>query len=265
MRCFWRGIVLMIAGTLALPASAQMSPAAKPPAAPRAPAAKLPVEKPYKAVPVKLAPAADDQSFAAFRQQLAAVAESRVFKELAPLIVARGFFWHGDFSGGFNPRRSAMENFAAAIRLESEGGSGWSRLAGFAALASAAPLPSRSGVVCAPAPAEYDLIDFDQLTAATGTTAAAWRYPNEDGVALRAAPRPESGPLAALGLYLVRLLEDDPAAAIGAADWLRVAAPSGKTGYVGAADLIPLRSDRLCYQKDVTGRWRIAGYIAAGD
>jgi hypothetical protein len=44
-----------------------------------------------------------------------------------------------------------------------------------------------------------------------------------------------------------------------------VAAPSGKTGYVAPGELMPLRMDRLCYLKDVTGRWRIVGYIALGE
>jgi len=247
------------------PAWAQTPPAAKPSAAPRAPAVKLPQEKPYKPVAVKIAPAPDDPSFAAFRQQLAAVVKTRVYAQLAPLVVARGFFWDGDFFGGLNPTRSSAENFAAAIRLESEGGSGWNSLAAFAAIGTAAPLPSRPGVICAPAAPEYDLVDFDQLIAATGTKAAAWRYPREDGVAMRAVPRNTVRPIEALGLHLVRLLGAAPDSNAARAGWALVAAPSGKTGYVAAAMLMPLRSDKLCYHKDVTGRWRIAGYIGAGD
>jgi hypothetical protein len=44
--------------------------------------------------------------------------------------------------------------------------------------------------------------------------------------------------------------------------WARVAAPSGKTGFIPRSLLRPLESDRLCFQKDVTGRWQIAGFIA---
>lgn len=264
-------VALAAAGLLAAAvfasAQAQTTPAAKPPADARKPAAKLPAEKPYKPLAVKISPAPDDQSFAAFRQQLAAVAKSRVYQELAPLVVARGFFWDGDFFRGLNPKHSSIENFAAAIRLESEDGSGWRALAAFAAAASAAPLPSLRGVLCAPASPDYDLVDFDQLRASTGTKAADWRVPIEDGIVLRAGPRPTARPIQALGLHLVRLLEHDRVPEIGAAPagWLLIAAPNGKTGYVAAATLMPLRNDKLCYQKDVTGRWRIAGYIAAGD
>jgi len=137
-------VALAAAGLLAAAvfasAQAQTPPAAKPAGAARV--VKLPAEKPYQAVAIKVAPAPDDESFAAFRQQLAAVAKSRVNQELAPLVVARGFFWDGDFFRGLNPKHSSMENFAAAIRLESEDGSGCRALAAFAAAASAAPLPS---------------------------------------------------------------------------------------------------------------------------
>ncbi len=186
MRCAWRSLVLMIAGTLALPASAQ-TPPSKPP--------------------------------------------------------------------------------AVAIRLEHESGSGWSALASFAATSSAAPLASRPGVICAPAAPEYDLVDFDQVIAATGAKAAAWRYLSEADIPLRAAPRPSARAVEMLARQIVRPLRgegiDDSEAA--RAGWALVAAPSGKTGYIAAAMLMPLRSDKLCYHKDVTGRWRIADYIAAGD
>jgi len=265
MRRTWRALVLMIAGTLALPASAQ-TPPSKPPAAARPPAAKLPEEKPYKPIAVKISPAPGDPAFATFRQELAAAAKSRVYGELARLVVARDFFWEGNVRG-VDPARSSMENFAAAIRLEHEGGSGWSALAAFAAASTAAPLASRSGVICAPAAPQYDLVDFDQVIAATGTRAAAWRYLGEADVPLRAAPRPNARSVEMLGPQIVRPLHGDGIdnSEAARAGWALVAAPSGKTGYVAAAMLMPLRSDKLCYHKDVTGRWRIAGYIAAGD
>jgi hypothetical protein len=257
---------LMATAALA-PAAAQTlpAPAAKPPIAARKPAAQLPLEKPYKPVAVTLAPAPDDPSFAAFRAQLAVVAKDRVYAELARLVASQGFFWDGSFSGGVNPHRSAAENFAAAIRLEAGAGSGWNSLAAFAALPNAMPLPSRPGVICAPALPKYDVVEFDQMIAATGTNAAAWKYPREAPVAMRAAPRPAARVVETLGLHFIRVLDNASATSDPARTaWALVAAPSGKTGFVAPDMLMPLRSDRLCYHKDVTGRWRIAGYITAG-
>jgi len=245
----------MLAAALvaALSAETAAQPAPKPSAKPRE-------EPPYKPVAVSVAPAPADPGFAALRQQLAGAAKNRVYAELARLVVPRGFFLEGGASGALNPAASGAENLAAAIRLESEGGAGWHALAALAAAPGAAPLPSRPDVVCAPAPPQYDPVDFDQLLAVTGTQAAAWRYPREAPLPMRAGPRPTGRAVDTLGPHLVRMLADpDPANPA----WAQVAAPSGKTGFVPAAVLRPLRSDRLCFHRDVTGRWQIAGYIAA--
>jgi hypothetical protein len=254
-------------GLSTAPIFAQAPPAAAgKPAAARPGTATLPLEKPYSPVAVTPTGTPGDASYANFREQLAAVAKQRVYAELARLVVAQGFFWEGDSSGDFDPKRSSMENFAAAIGLERGAGSGWSALAAIAAVPDAAPQASRPGVVCAPPPPDYDVAEFDRLTAATGTPAAAWRYPATSGALMRSASRATGAVVETLGAHLVRLLDQDPAGADPRrAGWQRVAAPSGKTGFVASGILMPLRSERVCYQKDVTGRWRIAGYIAAAE
>lgn len=240
-------------------AQAQPQPAVKP-LAPRAAAPKPPVaEQPYKPVAVSAARAPADPSLAAFRRQLAGVAKNRVYAELARLVTPHGFFWHGSTSGALNPAASGAENLAAAIRLEHGGGAGWKTLAAFAAAPGAAPLPSRPGVVCTPAPPDYDPVEFDRLLAATGTQARAWNYLRDAAVPLRPAPRPAGRAVETLGPHLVRVLANpDPANPA----WALVAAPSGKTGFIPSSVLLPLTSDTLCFRKDVTGRWQIAGYIA---
>jgi hypothetical protein len=211
---------------------------------------------------VTIAPALDDPSFAGFRQELAEAAKKRVYGELARLVVTQGFFWAGDLAKDFNPKRPAVENFAAAIRLEGESGGGWSALAAFAALPDAAPMASRPGVICAPTRPQFDEIDFDRVNTAA-ISPAGWLYPRAAGVAMRAAPQPTAAVIEKLGLHLVRLLgyegETQPDSVRDA--WARVAAPDGKTGFVAPGALYPLSGDRLCYLKDVTGRWRIAGYV----
>lgn len=248
-------LVTVAAGMLAFsPCSAQPS------AQPRqAVTPKPPAQPPYKPLAVNAAPASADPSLAVFRRQLAGVAQNRVYAELARLVTPHGFFWHGGTSGALNPAASGGENLAAAIRLESQGGAGWKALAAFAAAAGAEPLPSRPGVVCTPAPPDYDPIEFDRLLAATGTQASAWNYLRDAAVPMRPAPRPAGRAVETLGPHLVRVLANpDPANPA----WALVAAPSGKTGFIPSSVLLPLTGDRLCFHKDVTGRWQIAGYIA---
>jgi hypothetical protein len=220
---------------------------------------KQSMEQPYSPVRVTIPAPPDDPSLTAFRQELASVAKGRVYADLARLVTGRGFFWHGPSAGGFNPDASGVENLAAAIRLESDGGSGWKALAAFAAASGAVPLASRPGVICAPAPPNYDPIEFDRLLAATGTWPLAWHYLGEPAVPLRPAPSPSGRAIETLGPHLIRVLASpDPSHTA----WARVAAPSGKTGFIPRSLLVPLESDRLCFQKDVTGRWQIAGFIA---
>jgi hypothetical protein len=65
---------------------------------------------------------------------------------------------------------------------------------------------------------------------------------------------------------LVRVLSFDGLngdAVTGREPWPRVALPDGKIGYVAPGHLILLAAVRLCYIKDLAGRWRIAGVISA--
>jgi len=82
-----------------IPAAAQ--------APPRAP-------KPYAPVAITRPAASDDASFVAFRAALAAKAKPRIYAELAPLVLAQGFFLRPRLRSGL---RSAQA-LAAAIALE---------------------------------------------------------------------------------------------------------------------------------------------------
>lgn len=239
--------------------------------APKASAPKpsaLPAQAPYAPVAVTISGVPDDPNMAAFRNELTAVVKGRVFADLARLVVQRGFFWDRDFGGGFDPKKSGAENLAAAIGLEHGRGAGWNRLAGLAAEAAGGKLGARPGIVCAPARPQFNEFDFDRLMQTTKSDAFAWTYPRAAGAELRAASRPNAPVIEKLGLHLVRVLgyeakDDDPDATRTA--WARVVAPSGKVGFVAPALLLSPYAERLCYAKDVTGRWRIAGYIGGGD
>jgi hypothetical protein len=220
--------------------------------------------RPYTPVAILPVPAPADTSLDAFRGELAAVAEGRVYAELARLVAPQGFFWDRDFGPAFDPRKPAVDNLAAAIRLEHRDGVGWRQLAGFAAEAAVEELVSRPGIVCAPAPPRYDVVAFARLLDETYTFAIDWAYPLAAQLPVRAAPRPDGAVVGTLGRHFVRLM--GLAGADGESNvrdrWARIATPAGDTGFVAPGSLSTMTAARLCYGKDTLGRWRIAGYIA---
>jgi len=219
---------------------------------------------PFERVQVTLPLAPSDPGFAAFRRDLGAVAKGRVFAELARKVVAEGFFWDRDFADGFDPKRSGVENLAAAIRLERSGGTGWQTLAYFAAEPTATKNTMAPDVLCAPGRPTFDQDAFDRLLDATRSGAAEWAFARAEQTALREEPRMASPVVETLGTYFVRVLAVDAAADDGEplrTFWARVAAPSGKVGYAAPDTLMSPGAPQLCYRKDITGRWRIAGFV----
>jgi hypothetical protein len=246
---------IVVLAALAVVVLAAAPCAAEPPARP---------PKPYRTVAVTLPPASGDASFDAFRRALGAVAKGRIYAELARLIEPQGFFWERDFANGFDVRKPAVDNLAAAIRLERGDGIGWDALAAFAALAAAEPLPSRPGVVCAPARPAYDGIAYARLLDETNTGDLEWAYPRADGAPVRSAPQPDAAATGRLGLHFVRRLGFERPAGEAAPEprlWTRVATPAGHVGFVAPGSLMALSDERLCYGKDAIGRWHIAGFI----
>jgi hypothetical protein len=238
------------------------------PAFAQSPARPSPAAKPFAAVSVQLPPPPNDASFAAFRQNLAAVARRRVFEELARNVTPEGFFWDRDFAKSFDPKLTGAENLAAAIRLEHGTGTGWQMLADFAAEPTASPMPAAPGVLCAPGQPSFAQDDFDRLIEATRTSPADWVYPRAAGLELRAAPGPTSALMELLGSYFVRVIGFATAPANADplhTSWTRIAAPSGKVGYAAPDTLNSLSTAQLCYVKDITGRWTITGFVGGGN
>ena len=246
-------VPILLAWLTAIPAAAQTPP--RPP-------------KPYTPVAITRPAPSDDASLVAFRAGLAAKARARIYAELAPLVLAQGFFWGRDFGHAFDPRKPAVDNLAAAIALEQGNGTGWDTLADFAAEATVEPLDSRPGVVCAPARPGYDGVAFSRLLDTSFTTGIDWAYPRADETPVHAAPRPDAALAGALGRHFVRLLGfegPDSDVAPGRSQWARVTLPDGKPGFTAPGSLTSLTAERLCYVKDAAGTWRIAGYIAGGN
>jgi hypothetical protein len=218
-----------------------------------------PPVKPYKAVAVTPPQPLGDAGFDAFRKALSAVAEHKDLGALAKLVVARGFFWIQDKDVA-DPNKSGVENLAKAIALDGGDAAGWDILANEAADPTAAELPQNKGLFCAPAPPRFDLEAVQALLQQTDTDPTDWGYPLDDHTDARAAPAPDAPAVERLGMNLVRVLPDNPPPAPGAPAFLRVALPSGKTGFIAADSIAPLVTDQICYVKDAGG-WKIAGYI----
>jgi hypothetical protein len=218
--------------------------------------------RPYKAVAIAPPKLVSDASLDAFRKDLADFAQRKDRAALARVMVFRGFFWEGEDDKGADAKKSAIDNLAAALRLDAPDGSGWEMLGSLAAAANAAPDPDRRRVVCAPAAPTFDDDAFEELVETTQTDADDWGYPTAPDVEVRADPAAGAPVIENLGLHLVHTPSSDAQAK---ADWIRVVTPSGKAGFAAATAIATLPSDRICYIKEATG-WRIAGIIGgAGD
>lgn len=215
--------------------------------------------KPYKPVAVTPAEPYNDPSFAAFRKDLAAIAQRKDRAALAQLVVARGFFWVQDKDIA-DPKKSGIDNLAKAIGLDNPDGSGWEILSTDAADDTLAEVPQNQGLFCAPAPPRFDLRALQALIGQTDTDASDWGYPTSNGVEVRAAAQPNAPVIEKLGMFFVRVLPESAQTAQGAPPFLHVALPDGKTGYVALDAVAPLASDQICYTKEA-GAWKITGYI----
>ncbi len=216
--------------------------------------------KPYQAVAVTPPGPYNDPSFAAFRKQLADIAQHKDRAALAKLVVAQGFFWTQDKDLA-DKSKSGIANLAIAIDLDAKDGSGWEALAGYASDPTGAPLPDRQGVICAPAEPNIDPKAFEALLQATRVAPPDWGYPTRDEVEMRSAPKPNAPVVEKLGLTLVRVLPDSaPPDDPNQPAFLHVAAPSGKAGFVPLESVSGFSDDQMCYTKDASG-WKIIGYF----
>ena len=171
--------------------------------------------------------------------------------------MTKGFFWQREDSNDADPKKSGIDNLAAAVGLDAPDGSGWQALANYAADASVTPLPEMKGVICSPAMPSFNEAEMEKLAQSTRTDPADWAYPTANGVEIRAKPEAGAAVVEKLGMVMVRILPEENQTN---GDWLKLVTPSGKIGYVAGNALAPFGSDQLCYQKEAGG-WKIAGYV----
>jgi hypothetical protein len=218
--------------------------------------------KPYKQVTVTAARPVPDATLAAFRTRVAAVSKQKDKAALAPLVIAKDFFWDRDGSDAADARKSPIDNLSAAIGLDNKDAAGWDMLAAFSQDPTGSASPDHPGAICAPGDPSFDGNEMQALLDTTGSDIVEWGYPVRDGVEVRDAPQAGAPVSMKLGTYFVRVAPDaNAAAAVGAL--LRIVTPAGKFGYVSIDNIAPLGNDQICYAKDGSD-WKIGGYVGAG-
>ncbi len=215
--------------------------------------------KPYSQVAVKFAGPYADPSFAAFRKELKSAVDKKDRAALAKLVVTQDFFWIQDKNLA-DAGKPGVDNLAKAIDLDNPNAAGWRVLAMDANEPTLAELPDNKGIFCAPAPPDFNVNAFELLVQQTDTDPEDWGYPARDGIEARAAAQPNAAVVEKLGLYFVHVLPDSPKAKPGEPQFLHLALPDGKTGFIPLDALMPLATDKICYSKP-GGAWKITGYI----
>ena len=214
----------------------------------------------YKPIPITLPQPVKDPSFAAFRKQIADIAQRKDRAGLAKHVAA-SFFWTTDEGNEIAEKaRSGVDNLARALYLDNPDTEGWDILGAFAAEATADPHSQRKGVICGPGEPKYDNAAASALGDQTGTTFASWYYPARNGIEVRGGLPQGSAVVGKLGMHLVWIYPDESPAGAVNAETVRIVLPSGTFGYVAADALMPLPGDLLCYSKEGNA-WKLAGFI----
>ena len=216
---------------------------------------------PYKPVAIVLPQPMTDASFEAMRKQLGEAAKRKDRAAMAPLVVAQGFFWDRDGRNAADKRKFGFANLSAALGLANKEGAGWDILTGYAEDPTASPSPTHTGAICAPADPAFDAKAFAELIKTTNTDATEWGYPVSPGLEVHATAQATGPVIDKLGLHFVRIV---PETASEQPSYMRIATPSGKSGYVSIDSIAPIGNDQICYVKE-GGAWKIGGYIGGGE
>ena len=216
---------------------------------------------PYKPVTITPPKPMTDESFDAMRKQLGEAAQRKDRAAMARLVVAQGFFWQRENRNAADKRKSGFDNLSAALGLNNKEGAGWEILSGYAEDPTASPSPAHNGALCAPAEPAFDGKELDGLLKTTHTDVTDWGYPVSAGIDVHATAQASAPVIDKLGLHFVRIM---PETASNPPSYLRIATPSGKTGYVSIDSIAPIGNDQLCYVKD-GGAWKIGGYVGGGE
>jgi hypothetical protein len=119
--------------------------------------------------------------------------------------------------------------------------------------------------MCSPAGPTFDEKAMEAVAKDTGTEPSDWGYPNKPGLEVRASAQANAPVIEKLGMNLVRVMPEQPAAGAQPQEspFVRVVTPAGKVGFVPEEFMSSLDNDQLCFIKDATG-WKITGFAGGG-
>ena len=214
---------------------------------------------------------------AAFDKMRAAFADAVAKKDVAALsaLIAPMFLWTigGQPADELDLGRDAIHNFKVVFGFRALGkdvdggvddGPYWDALAAFAGDPTYYAATDAGNLVCGPIAAEVaddNIFEQARKKIETGDEGAEWFFTlaNTD---VAKAPGDTGTPVAKVGTVALPMLSLYPPAKEGQPapqpTHIEVLLPSGKSGWIAAAAVRPLFTERLCYAKTPSGDWKIA-------
>jgi hypothetical protein len=232
---------------------------------------------PYPEIKVEVLPVYQPEpAFAAMRR---AFAEAVAKKEPNALFTLLGptFVWtaQGELAEEFDLGRDALHNFKVVFGFRGPGkdvdggveqGPFWTALAAFAEDATYYRETEGGNLICGPIGAivsDDQLFEQAQKKLDTPDEPAEWYFPIGETSVSRS-PGDTAAPLTKLGKVAIPVVGAYPPSQEGQSGppptHFEVLLPSGKSGWVPAATVRPLVSERLCYAKTAGGEWKIVRY-----
>jgi hypothetical protein len=229
---------------------------------------------PYTEVKIEIAEAFQpDAAFNAARKAFSEAVASKNADALFSL-VGPSFVWiiDGALSSDFDPGRNAVDNFkiVAGFRAAGadhdggvEGGPFWEALASYAAEGTFYKVPDATNLYCSPTLAEAtgeDALDKANAKLESGDDAPEWYFTVSADTPVMATPDGKGAPVGKLGKVAVPVLSmhppqegDNPPKATH----YEILLPSGKSGWIPVAAVLPMVTNRMCYGKNSAGEWKI--------
>jgi len=230
---------------------------------------------PYPEVKVKIAEAyRPDAAFEAMTANFAAAVAKKDAQALFAL-VGPTFVWtlEGALTDELDLGRDALHNFKVVFGFRPlgadadgavENGPFWDALAALAEDKTYYKATDSGNLICGPIEAnvaDEDILEQARNKIETANDQADWYFTLGD-TAVAKAPGDTGAPVARVGTVALPVLSFYPSTKEGqpapVATHVEVLLPSGKTGWIAAAAMRPLLTDRLCYARTASGDWKIA-------
>jgi hypothetical protein len=214
---------------------------------------------------------------AAFEKMRTAFADAVAKKDAAALaaLIAPMFLWTigGQPADELDLGRDAIHNFKVVFGFRALGGGEdgaiengpyWEALAAFAGDPTYYSATDAGNLVCGPIAADVaddNIFEQARKKVETGDDGAVWFFTlaNTD---VTKSPGDAGAPVGKVGTVALPMLSLYPPAKEGQPApqpaYIEVLLPSGKSGWIPAAAVRPLFTERLCYARTPSGDWKIA-------